>query len=122
MQAAEIKWFEVPEAGELWEGDFVGVDVGGEHVLLVRHLGGELRAFQGMCPHQEQLLDDAGWDEETGVLICSGHLWEFDLKTGVGVNPAGCVLYEYVVRRSADTVEIGIPQDGLSHYNRCPGT
>jgi toluene monooxygenase system ferredoxin subunit len=119
---AQVKWFEVPCGDELWEGDFLDLEVAGEQVLLVHHLGGEFRAFQGVCPHQEILLADGAWDEDTGVLRCSGHNWEFDLRTGAGINPAGCRLFEYAVRPVEDGVEIGIPQDGGTHYNRFAGT
>jgi toluene monooxygenase system ferredoxin subunit len=104
---------EVAGADELWEGDVLGVDVEGAPVLLVSLAGGELRAYQGGCPHQEQPLSDGDVDGE--VLTCSGHLWEFDLRTGRGVNPAGCRLAAYEVRRDDDRLLVGVPDGGLSH-------
>ncbi len=81
------RWVDAADLGELWEGDVLDVEVAGEHVLLVRLLGGEVRAYQGLCPHQEMLLADGDFDADSGVLVCMGHLWEFDLRAGAGINP-----------------------------------
>lgn len=116
--SADHRWFDAAATGDLWEGDVLDVEVAGEQVLLVHLPGGEIRAYQGICPHQQVLLADGKWDEESGTLVCAGHAWEFDLRTGAGVNPAGCRLYRYPVQVTDKTVQIGIPQDGASHYHR----
>ncbi|KAA0941502.1 MULTISPECIES: Rieske 2Fe-2S domain-containing protein [Streptomyces] len=122
MSDAPVRWFDVPEAAGLWEGDLVDAEVAGERVLVVHRLDGSFAAYQGMCPHQEFPLADGVWDEEEATLTCSGHGWRFDLDSGTGVNPAGCRLYRYPVRAIDDgTVRIGIPQDGGTHHNRCRG-
>ena len=119
---AALRWEDAADLGELWEGTVLGVEVAGERVLLVRLLGGEVRAYQGHCPHQKTLLADGDFEAETGVLVCMGHLWEFDLRDGVGINPEGCRLYTYPVEVAGDRVRVGIPQDGLRHYNRGEGS
>jgi toluene monooxygenase system ferredoxin subunit len=119
--AAALRWVDAAALGELWEGDVLGVEVAGERVLLVRLLGGEVRAYQGQCPHQKTLLADGDFDADSGVLVCMGHLWEFDLRAGVGINPAGCDLYTYPVEVAGDRIMVGIPQDGLRHYHRGEG-
>jgi len=114
----EVKWVEVPEAQDLWEGDLVDAEIDGEQVVIVHHLDGTYAAFQGMCPHQEVLLADGKWDEEKCVLACPGHLWEFDMKCGDGINPKGSTLYRYPIEEHDGVVRIGIPQDGQTHYNK----
>ena len=114
----EVRWYDVPEASGLWEGDLVGVDLAGEPVLVVHHVDDTWAAFQGMCPHQAILLSSGEWDEDKGTLLCSGHRWEIDMRTGRGINPEGCVLYRYPVEAADGRVRVGIPQDGLDHYNR----
>ena len=71
------------------------VQVDGHELIVVRLDGGELRAYQGICPHQEQRLADGDFDGRK--ITCFGHLWEFDAATGTGVNPAGCTLARYPV-------------------------
>mgnify|MGYP006277219345 FL=1 len=114
----EVRWVKAADADELWEGDILDVEVEGEQVLLVHPLDGEVKAFQGMCPHQEVLLVDGDWDGDTNRLLCPGHKWEFDLITGAGINPEGCQLYEYFVKVEGDEIVLGIPQDGTRHHNR----
>jgi toluene monooxygenase system ferredoxin subunit len=115
----DVVWVDVPEATDMWQGDLLDVTVQGEAVLLVRHLDDTFTAYQGLCPHQELLLSEGGWEPDEGYLSCVGHNWEFDLRTGEGINPAGCRLYRYPVAREGDAVRIGVPQDGDPHYNRC---
>ncbi len=115
----QTDWILVATLDELWEGEILDVEVGEDYVLIVHHLGGEIRAYQAICPHQEVLLADGEWDEERGVLTCGGHSWEFDMRTGMGINPSGCRLFEFEVRREGDDVYVGIPRDGRRHYNRC---
>jgi len=119
--APPIRWVSASSTDDLWEGDILDVELDGEQVLLVHLLDGQLKAFQGMCPHQEILLADGKWDPDTAKLVCPGHNWEFDLATGDGINPAGCRLFEYQVRRADDEVLVGIPDDGGRHHNRFAG-
>ena len=114
----EVQWADAMSLDELWEGDITDVELQGEQILLVHHEGGEVRAFQGMCPHQEVLLADGNWNETSGVLECPGHNWQFDLRTGDGVNPTGCRLYQYPARVEEDRIQVGIPHDGIRHHNR----
>lgn len=118
----DITWVSAATADDLWEGDILDVELEGEPVLLAHLLGGPVKAFQGMCPHQEILLADGTWDPDTNVLLCQGHKWEFDLTSGAGLNPTGCRLYEYPVQvRENGEVIVGIPQDGARHHNRHEG-
>ncbi|WP_328361554.1 Rieske 2Fe-2S domain-containing protein [Mycobacterium sp. NBC_00419] len=118
MSEADLRWYDVADADEVWEGEVLDFEVGGEEVMVAHLLGGDLRAFQGMCPHQEISLLDGEWDADTSELTCGGHAWVFDLRTGKGVNPAGCQLFQYAVRVADDKIQVGVPQDGRRHYNR----
>jgi toluene monooxygenase system ferredoxin subunit len=69
------------------------VQVGDELVLLVHLPGGNIRAYQGYCPHQKTPL--AQGKLEGRVLTCAAHSWQFDLSTGQGVNPKSCQLDYY---------------------------
>ena len=116
--SGDIRWTVAATSEDLWEGDVLDVEVEGEQVLLVHLDGGPVKAYQGMCPHQEVLLADGEWNPDTNVLLCSGHKWEFDLASGAGLNPTGCRLYEYPVQVESDEIRVGIPQDGERHHLR----
>ncbi len=43
----------------LWEGEMTEVEVDGHEMLLVWPEGGEVQAYQGVCPHQDIPLSKA---------------------------------------------------------------
>lgn len=87
---------------DLWEGEMESFEVDGREILLVWPEGGELRAFQGSCPHQDIPLVEGKFDGKT--LICRAHMWQFDVFSGRGINPSDCALAQYPVRVEGDAV------------------
>jgi toluene monooxygenase system ferredoxin subunit len=81
---------------DLWEGEMESFQVNGQEVLLLSMEGGDIRAYQGICPHQDILLVEGQFDGK--ALVCRAHQWIFDAKTGVGINPGDCRLASYPVR------------------------
>lgn len=90
-----MSWSSLGPVDELWEGEMRAHAVDGHEIVVMRVDGGDVHAFQGICPHQEQRLADGDFDGSK--LTCFGHLWEFDATTGVGINPVGCQLARYPV-------------------------
>jgi toluene monooxygenase system ferredoxin subunit len=82
--AITTRWRETINVDDLWEGDMTAVTVDGESVLLV-NIDGTVRAYSNRCPHQESPLDEGDLDGEK--LTCSRHMWEFNARTGCGINP-----------------------------------
>ncbi|TAJ23202.1 MAG: 2Fe-2S ferredoxin, partial [Rugosibacter sp.] len=41
---------------DLWEGEMESFQINGQEVLLLSMEGGDIRAYQGICPHQDILL------------------------------------------------------------------
>ena len=95
---------------DLWEGEMTQVEVGGSDVLLVHLAGGEVRAFDARCPHQAWPLVEGELDGET--LTCGAHGWEFDVRSGCGVNPTDCALRQYAVQVRDDAVWVDVAADG----------
>ena len=92
------------EADELWEGDMVEVEVDDHVVVLVWPLGGEIHAYQGICPHQDIPLAEGKFDGR--VLMCRAHQWTFDASTGSGINPGNCRLARYPVKVGGDAIYV----------------
>jgi toluene monooxygenase system ferredoxin subunit len=69
---------------ELWDDDKVGIEVAGKKVLLVR-LGGQVYAYEDRCCHQAQPLSPGRIED--GKIVCPVHEWQYDARTGEGVNP-----------------------------------
>jgi len=117
--AATLEWIAVATLNELWEGQVTDVQVGDELILLVHLNGGDIRAYQGYCPHQKTALADGKLDGH--ILTCAAHLWQFNLFTGEGVNPKGCQLCRYQSRVQDSTIFVGMvrAEDGESPWKEC---
>jgi toluene monooxygenase system ferredoxin subunit len=92
-------YVELVEADALWDGEMESFDVGDAEVLVVK-VDGQIRAYDGICPHQSQSLVEGELD--SGVLTCRAHEWQFDVRTGEGVNPKGTCLLRHDVRVTDD--------------------
>ncbi len=112
MSDDAVKWVKATTLDALWEGDFVDAEIEGEQLIILHRPGGVIRAFQGMCPHQEILLADGHIDFDGGTITCPAHEWQFSMETGKGINPSGCRLFRYDVKLEGDDVFVGVPTDG----------
>jgi len=89
----------------VWEGEMLGVEVGGAAVLLVNP-DGRVRAYQDRCLHQGVRLS-------TGtlrgcVLTCAAHGWQYDVATGRGINPAGIALRALPCAVEGDAIAVDV--------------
>ena len=101
-----LEWIAVATLDDLWEGEMTDVQMGDQHVLVVRLAGNYIRVYQGDCPHQKTLLADGKLDGD--ILTCAAHLWQFNLSTGEGVNPEGCHLYRYESKVEDSTIFVAM--------------
>lgn len=87
----------VCKAETIAEGGFRLVIADAQLIVLAWPENGEIKAFQGVCPHANIPLEEADFDGT--VLTCPKHFWNWDLNTG---QPAGepheCALAEYPVK------------------------
>jgi toluene monooxygenase system ferredoxin subunit len=95
---------------DIWEGEMEPFTVNGHDIMLVCAEGGEIKAFQGMCPHQDIALAEGKFDGKK--VICRAHLWQFDASTGKGINPDDCALAEYPVKVEGD--DVFVATDGVT--------
>lgn len=91
---------------DVWEGEMKAFTVDGTDIVVVHAPGGELRAIQSICPHQEVELADG--DLEGTVLTCRMHLWQFDVLTGKGVNPEHAELALYPLKLEGDDIYVDV--------------
>jgi toluene monooxygenase system ferredoxin subunit len=106
--ASTAEWIAIASLDDLWEGEMTDVRVGNDLILLVHLSGGDIRAYQGYCPHQKTALADGTMDR--CILTCAAHSWQFDLSTGEGVNPKSCRLDRYVLKIEGAGISVCIPQ------------
>jgi toluene monooxygenase system ferredoxin subunit len=102
-------WQYAGSLDDIWAGEMVAVTLGAVDVLLC-NLDGMLVAYEDRCPHLANPLS-AG-DLSDGVLTCAAHEWEFDARTGRGVNPATACLHRYPVRLDGERILVGLGEVG----------
>lgn len=91
----EAEFAAIAADDDLWDGEMESYDLDGQEVLLIR-LDGEYHAYDGTCPHQSTSLVQGTLNGN--LLTCSSHEWEFDARTGQGVNPRTACLRRREVR------------------------
>ena len=86
-----VSFLRVADAASLSPGEMKGVVVESTRVLLV-NLGGDVRAYEDSCPHRGVALSCGMLEAASGTLTCAMHLWQYDARTGKGLNPRGVAL------------------------------
>jgi toluene monooxygenase system ferredoxin subunit len=97
---------------DLFQGESAAFVSEGRPVLLVWPYKGELKAFQGVCPHQDISLEGALLQGDT--LTCQVHRWAFDMKTGQGKAPHFFCLERYALRIEAGAVQVDVMAEPVS--------
>jgi len=90
---------------DLWDGDMTGAVVAGQRVLLIR-LDGEVHAYEDRCAHLGVAL--SGGQLVGDVVICRAHQYEYDARTGAGVNPRNVCLVRFPVRISDGQIYVDV--------------
>src|ERR1700744_950860 len=100
------EWHYAGTLDDVWEGELRGVNLGGVDIVLC-NVDGELFAYEDRCPHLANPLSDGALHRN--ALRCAAHEWEFDARTGQGVNPKDARLKPFPVRLDNDRIFIAVP-------------
>lgn len=73
----------------------------------VCNFNGELRAFEGTCPHAGGPLGEGMIDGQN--LVCPWHAWEYDCITGVNTYDPSVKLASFPVKIDGDDILIDVP-------------
>ena len=90
---------------DIWQGDMAAYEVDGQPIVLVYPIDGEVIAIQGLCPHQQFSLAEGDFDGYT-ILICSAHVWQFDVTTGSGDQSTKAVNWPAIPSKSSMTTSM----------------
>jgi len=94
---------------DVWEGEMEVFEVSGKKVLVTHSPDQQIGAYDPVCPHQDHPLIEG--ELEDCILTCSAHLWKFDVRSGISVNPKGQSLKSYPVRIEGDDVLVALPSE-----------
>jgi toluene monooxygenase system ferredoxin subunit len=92
---------------DLWDGERLALVLGGQRVFLVR-FGADVMAYEDRCAHRGLPLSHGRL--EGCVLTCPVHEWQYDLRTGEGVNPHGARLRRCAVKLEAGRILVDIAE------------
>jgi toluene monooxygenase system ferredoxin subunit len=95
----------VAKIEDLWSGEMMGLEVNGEHVLLV-NVDNHIYAYADSCPHQKSRLSEGTLTDK--ILRCETHHWEFDVCSGSGVNPRNACLKLFPIRVDGEDILVDI--------------
>jgi nitrite reductase (NADH) small subunit len=71
------------------------------------NIGGDLRAFEGECPHAGGPLGQGSIEGD--FLVCPWHAWQYDCRTGVNDYDENTILESFPVKTEGDDILIDIP-------------
>jgi len=75
-----MNWKRVCATGDVPDHTLKKFDVDGVEIIIANY-GDGYRGFPPLCPHMEDPLEESGMLAQ-GMLICSKHLWQWDLSSG----------------------------------------
>lgn len=112
LESDAADWTFALRLDELWSGEMVALRLHGSEVLLVKLGDDEVHAFDNRCPHAGAPLSEGRLRAAT--LRCAAHLWEFDIRSGAGINPRSCKLQRYPVRIVDGCVWLSLPRAAVA--------
>ena len=96
---------------DVWSGEKVGLQVSGRPLLLV-NVEGTICAYEDRCRHKGVRLSEGRLEGST--LTCAAHGWEYDARTGRGINPDSALLTRYPVKIEGNDILVDMPDgDGI---------
>jgi toluene monooxygenase system ferredoxin subunit len=101
-----MAFVKVCSLAELEPRGIASFHVDGLEVMVLRDHQGVLRAFHGLCPHEDNALVDGFFDGST--ITCAYHGWILDASTGRGINPPGCRIDAYPLKLEGDEVHVDL--------------
>ena len=109
----------VAELSDFPESGLLGVSAGGVELVLIK-LSGQVKAFDGICPHQGTLLSEGELvveiSSKSGAatapkLVCRSHQWCFDSASGQRVDAQGSCLRAYPVVVDKEQIYVDVTVD-----------
>jgi nitrite reductase/ring-hydroxylating ferredoxin subunit len=100
----ESNWVDVGSTAEVAKRRKVVIDVGEEQIFVLAHEG-DFFALQNICIHRQREISKGV--VLNGRIVCPGHQWAFDLRTGWESVKQECQP-TYRVRIEDDVVQVDV--------------
>ncbi len=90
---------------DLWSGEMLACQVRGRTVLLVR-IDDAVFAYEDRCAHLGMAMSRGSL--EGGVLTCWAHHWQYDARSGKGINPVSACLTAFPVQIESGEIWVDV--------------
>ncbi|NQU61117.1 MAG: Rieske 2Fe-2S domain-containing protein [Rhodospirillales bacterium] len=110
-----MNWKRVCAASDVPENTLKRFDIDGIAIVIANY-GAGFQGFPPYCPHMEEPLADSGM-LDGGILTCSKHLWQWDLRTGEKVGLAEKPLLCYDIKTEGDDVMADLEIELINEYD-----
>ena len=107
-------WHRACSAAEVPNGGLLGVELEGVKILVAR-IDDAFVAFPPLCPHMAEPLETSGICAD-GVLTCTKHIWQWELKTGAPMGEAEKPLLHYPIKLEGDALWIDFERELTYDY------
>ncbi len=109
-----MSWQRVCSAADVPDGGLLPVTLQGVKILVAR-VEDAFVAFPPLCPHMAEPLETSGICAD-GVLTCTKHIWQWELKTGAPVGEAEKPLLLYPIKVEGDAVWVDFERELTYEY------
>ena len=103
--APDLRWSPVGAAADWPENGGKVVQIGARRIGVYHHQGAWY-ALKDICPHAGISLAKGPVAEH--AVMCLGHGWRFDLRSGRVLGGGNHAVATYPVRVNGDQVEVGV--------------
>lgn len=110
-----MSWKRVCAADDVPENTLKKFDVDGVAIIIANY-GDGFRGFPPFCPHMEEPLEESGI-MMVGILTCSKHLWQWDLRSGDMMGETEKALLFYDVKQEGDDIFADIENELSYDYD-----
>jgi nitrite reductase/ring-hydroxylating ferredoxin subunit len=100
-----VTFVRVAGFSELFDGERRCFTLEERRVFLIK-LEGRVYAYENRCAHRELPIGTGRL--EGYVLTCPAHEWQYDIRSGRGVNPDGARLRVFEVKIENDDVFVDV--------------
>lgn len=104
-----MKRFRVCKVSDLTDGSARAIKVLARQIAVF-NIGGEIKAFDGLCKHMNAPLVQTGQIKGT-TLTCKWHGWQYDIHTGECFGKPMVQLRQYEVEIENEEVFVKIESD-----------
>jgi len=111
---ANANWTHVCAAADVADGSMKKFMVGDVPVMIT-NLGDCWRAFPPTCPHMAEPLEDSGF-LENGLLTCTKHIWQWNLRTGEMTGTAERPILTYGVKEEDGRIYVSADEEIIYEY------